>query len=413
MASRASGADTLSRAEEQALARAKRSVAASGRSRTGSGSRRPAARGTPRRRSGTRGRKADRLAALDLFRGVAVVAGVLVLAGTAPATLPAWARPSPWHGLAAADLVLPAFLVAAGVAMAYADARRSGFPAWRRTGRVLRRTLVLVALGVGLNALATADLTTLRWTGLLQRIALAGLLAWLLTRAPRGWQVAGVVAVLVGWWLVLERLAIPGVGVPVALPAANAARTWDTALVDPVHLAFPTDPLGPTTTVLAAVLVVAGVWLGTWLRTRPTGPATAAAMAVAGGWAVVLGVGWAQVTGLNATLWTPAYVLFTGGACLILLAGVYLATEVLPVGRALRPLHLLGRHPLPAYLLPAAAIAWLSRPDGATSAWARTWEGFLAPVFGDLGGVAAGVGLLACSLWLVATLDRRGWHLRA
>lgn len=411
--------DTLTRAEEEALARAKRSV--SQRSGSTSGKRTAArkgssggrAAGTRRRRTGGR-RGAARLESLDLLRGLAVVASVLLVAGTAPATLPPWAAPTPWHGFTAADLVLPVFLVVAGVSLAYADARRERAPTWRRVGRVLRRTLVLVALGLGLSWLADPDLETLRWTGLLQRIGLASLVAWLLTRAPRSWQAAGVLTILVGWWFALERVTVPGAGRGVVAPAANVARWLDTSLVDPRHLVAPTDPLGPTTTLPAALLVVAGVWSGRWLRSRPAGPATAVAMAVAAGWLVVLAVGWAQVTPLNASLWTPPYVLFAAGVALALLAAAYLATDVLPVGRVLTPIRVLGRNPLVAYLVPAAAVAWLSRPDSAgESAWERTWEGFFAPVFGDLGGLALGAGLLAATVWIVTALDRRGWHLRA
>lgn len=405
--------DALTRAEEEALRRARDKVARGGdgaTSRRGGG--KDASAGARKGGGRRRGKRSARLQALDLLRGLAVAATVVLLAGTAPATLPPWAAPSPWHGYAPADLVLPAFLLAAGISLAYADAARARRPAWWRVLRIVRRTVVLVALGLGLSWLADPD--GLRWSGLLQRVGLATLLGWLLTRAPRPWQIGGAVTVLVGWWYVLARVAVPGIGAGRFAPDANVVRWIDGTVVGAEHLVGPTDPLGLATTLPSALLVVAGVWLGSWLRVRPTGPATTAAMTVGGGWLVVLGVGWAQVTPLNATLWTPPYLLFATGVLLLCLAATYLVTEVLPVGRLLRPVLVLGRNPLAGYLLPAAVVAGLSRPgaDG-RAPWARTWESFFAPVFGDLGGLVLAAGLLAGTVWVVGVLDRRGWRLRA
>lgn len=420
MAGASTDRDTLTRAEEQALARAQRTLggrgAPSGRaesSRGGGGNRARGGRpsdGNGRRRAATPTRQPS----LDLLRGLAVVASVLLLAGTAPAELPPWARVSDWHGYALADLVLPAFLVTAGMSLAHLEARLAALPAWRGWLRMLRRTVLLIGLGLGLSWLADPDLVALRWTGLLPRIGLASLLAWLLARAPRRWQVAGVVAVVTGWGTALERVAVPGRDAPGLGPDANLARWVDHTVLGTAHTVGPTDPLGLATTLPAATLVVAGIWLGSWLRRRPAGPATAAAMAVAGAWLGVLAIGWAQVTPLNATLWTPPYLLFATGAVLAAMAVIHVLADLLPLGGLLGPVRSLGRNPLVAYTLPAATVAWLSRPgaDG-RSAWTRTYEGFFGPVFGELGGLALGVGLLALTLWVTAKLDRHGWHLRA
>jgi predicted acyltransferase len=405
-------ADTLTRAEEQALARARRSVAAhAGKGGAGKAATRKhsAAKGAPRKRTAAKGAPA-RSATLDLLRGTGVVATVALLAGSAPATLPPWASPSPWHGITAADLVLPLFLVVAGAAIAWTDATR---PAdWRRTLRVLRRLLVLVALGVGLVWLTDPSLP--RWTGLLQRLGLATALGWLVTRLPRSWQVAGLASVVVGWGLALERVAIPGVGRPVLRPDANLAAWFDDLVLGTEHLAATTDPLGVATLPAAAALVVAGRLLGAWLRARPTGPATTAALVVLGGWLGVLGIGWAQVTPMNAALWTPPFLLFAAGVVLALTGIAHLAAEVLPGERLLAPVQRLGRNALVAYLLPAATIAVASRPgaDG-LSAWARLVDRFAVPVFGDLATPVLAGALLAATWWVVGRLDDRGWHLRA
>jgi predicted acyltransferase len=405
VASTRNAADARSRAEEQALARARRRVAARGR---------PA---PPRAVGRTPGAPA-RSATLDVLRGVGVVGTVVLLAGTPPAVLPDALAPASWHGYRLGDLVLPLFLVVAGASLALAHAGRTGASAWRWRARLARRTVVLLALGLALSWLADPILAELRWTGPLQRVALASLLGWGLTRLPRWWQVAAVGAVLAGWWWVLLRAPVPGPAGDRFAPDGNLARWVDRSLLGPEHVAAPTDPLGLAATLPAALLVVAGVRLGVWLRGRPPGPATAAALAVAGGWLVVLGVVWAQVTPLNPTLMTPSYVLFATGAVLVATAVAHLAAEVLPAGRAVAPLvaplGVLGRNPLVAYVLAAGLVAVAARPGADnTSAWGRLVEEFAAPVFGDLGAVVLAAVLLALVTWVVTRLDRRGRHLRA
>lgn len=422
-------ADTLSRAEEQALARAKRAVEQrDGGTRTKGGGRGGGRGGGPggRRRGGTSRAPARsgarrpavpaRSATLDLLRGAGVVATVLLLAGSAPSSLPPWAEPSGWHGIAGADLVLPLFLLVAGASLAWADAGRAGAPGWRRTGRALRRATLLVALGLAVNWLGSdGDPDTLRWSGLLQRIGLATFLGWLVTRLAPAWQLAAVLAVLAGWGLALERVAAPGVPAGVLRPDANLVAWLDRSLLGPEHLVGPTDPLGLATLPAAVALVVVGRLLGGWFRGRPAGPATSAAMAVLGGWLVVLGVVWAQLTPLNATLWTPPYLLFATGAVAMLAAFAHLAAEVLPGRRLVAPVERLGRNALVAYLLPAGLIALASRPvgDGGMPAWTRLVERFAVPVFGDLAPLVLAAALLALTWSVVVRLDARGWHLRA
>lgn len=409
--------DTLSRAEEEALARAKRAIQGRGGSgRSGGGRAAPEERTTGKRTTTSRGRRRPvapaRSTTLDVLRGLGVVATVVLLAGTPPSAPPPWARPSAWHGIEVADVVLPLFLVVAGASVAWADPARAGAPGWRRTGRALRRVLVLVGLGLALNWLA--DPEPLRWSGLLQRIGLATFLGWLVTRLPRPWQVAATVGVVATWALALERLAAPGVGRGAMRPQENLVAWLDASLLGPQHLVGPTDPLGLATLPAAATLVVGGHLLGSWLRARTAGPATAAALGVAGAWLVVLGVVWAQVTPLNATLATSPFLLFAAGAVLVLAALVHLVTEVLPGARPLAPVARLGRHALVAYLLPATLLALASRPvGGGASAWTRLVERFAVPVFGGLAPVVLAAALLALAWAVVGRLDRRGWQLRA
>ncbi|MGH7278817.1 MAG: DUF5009 domain-containing protein, partial [Candidatus Rokuibacteriota bacterium] len=113
-----------------------------------------------------------RLLSLDAVRGLTVAAMVLVNnPGTWRAVHPPL-RHAEWHGWTPADVVFPFFLFIVGVAIPLA----LGSPRERPgTGillaHVARRSAVIFALGVALNAAYASDWTTLRLPGVLQRIA--------------------------------------------------------------------------------------------------------------------------------------------------------------------------------------------------------------------------------------------------
>ena len=125
-----------------------------------------------------------RFRSLDVFRGATVALMILVNnPGTWKAIYPPLAHAS-WHGWTPTDLVFPFFLFAVGNALALVmPGLRAAGPAafWPR---IAKRTLLIFAIGVLLNAapfvrwdaagdLVLRDWHTLRLMGVLQRIALA------------------------------------------------------------------------------------------------------------------------------------------------------------------------------------------------------------------------------------------------
>src|SRR3546814_7650427 len=84
---------------------------------------------------------------------------------------PAILRHAAWHGLTLADIVFPIFLLIVGISTSLAlDGRRRPM-AWVA---VVRRGAMLFAIGVALNWCLRPELDwgQLRWTGVLQRIAI-------------------------------------------------------------------------------------------------------------------------------------------------------------------------------------------------------------------------------------------------
>src|ERR1044072_2374360 len=94
--------------------------------------------------------RGSRWLALDVLRGAAV-AGMIVV--TSPGD---WSRTySPlqhaeWNGWTLADMIFPTFLFAVRMALALSVPRAADDGAW---GRVARRALALIALGLALSTL--------------------------------------------------------------------------------------------------------------------------------------------------------------------------------------------------------------------------------------------------------------------
>ncbi|HSF07752.1 MAG TPA: DUF5009 domain-containing protein [Methylomirabilota bacterium] len=95
-----------------------------------------------------------RLLSLDAFRGLTIAAMVLV---NNPGTWSAVYRPlthAEWHGWTVTDLVFPFFLFIVGVSITLALGRRraAGDAEGGLAARVVRRAVVIFALGLVLNA---------------------------------------------------------------------------------------------------------------------------------------------------------------------------------------------------------------------------------------------------------------------
>src|ERR1700730_18371577 len=177
-----------------------------------------------------------RLLSLDVFRGITVAAMVLV---NNPGTWRAVYGPlrhADWHGWTPTDLIFPFFLFLFGVAIPLALGRRLG-EGQRRADlvlHILRRSVVIFALGLVLHAVSNFDAATIRIPGVLQRIAVCYLAAALLYVFTE-WHVQASVAgiALLGYWALLTLVPVPGFGAGDLGKEGNLAAWLDRALLGP------------------------------------------------------------------------------------------------------------------------------------------------------------------------------------
>jgi predicted acyltransferase len=365
-----------------------------------------------------------RLLSVDSLRGLTVAGMVLV---NNPGTWSAVYGPlqhAEWHGWTPTDMVFPFFLFVVGVSIPLAlgpalERGAGGLPA-----RVLRRAAVIFALGLLLHALPFFPLATLRVPGVLQRIAVCYLVAALLvlaTRGSRGWRVQAVTAgvLLVGYWLLMTKVAAPGQVAGDLSPDGNLAGYVDRLVLGSRHIWQATrvyDPEGILSTLPATATTLLGVVAGHWLRAgRPAAPIVGG-LAAGGLAAAALGWLWGLSFPVNKPLWTSSYALLMAGLAALALAACHWIIEVRGHRGWAAPFAVLGVHALTLFFLSSlmAKLLFIVRV-GADGPRLQAWmfEHLFAPWASPVNASLA-YALAYVLLWwaLMRALDRSGLRLR-
>lgn len=345
----------------------------------------------------------ERMKALDVFRGVTVAGMILVNSPGNPHAFE-WIRHALWHGLTLADLVFPFFLFAVGASIAFSS--RLDWPS------VFKRTAILFALGIALNLLlAWPSANPVRIPGVLQRIALCYWAAAVLykTTSFRA-QVSLSAGLLFLYALFLQVIPVPGYGAGFPTPEGNWPAWLDRHLLG-AHLYRPQyDPEGIASTATAIVTTLIGLWAGHFLQTEGKDRAWERLLPMGGGLALLGGL-WALALPFNKALWSPSYVLLTGGLALALLAALVYAESRHRLDRGWTWAEALGRNAIGAYIahlvgLKAQRLIVMTLPDGSAGnlrTWltARLFEPWLSTAGASLGYALAYTLLwIAVFLWL-------------
>ncbi len=332
-----------------------------------------------------------RFYALDALRGLAVVLMIFVnWAGNY--SLPPQFGHSEWDGLTLADTVFPSFLVAVGASMPFAT--RTG---WRRAWG---RAAMLYLIGSALVSFKFGLPFGLR-VGVLQLTAVAYIVTWMITRLPRRAQTPVVGALFAGWCAALLWASAPGV-VPGAFGAGTTIGEWADA-----SLGMASHPENPHAWLPAVGSVYIGVLAGQLCREVVDARRRNLRLLALGGAFLGAGLLLSTVIPINKFLWTPSFVLVTGGLAIGTLVVLDLLIPTGSKGFLLRPLVLVGGHPIVVYAFSetvvarANYVAWQDLEPVVTERWGELAAGVAFP----LAAVIAGM-LLA---WI---MERANIHIR-
>ena len=297
----------------------------------------------------------NRLVSLDVFRGITIAGMVLV---NNPGT---WShiywplQHASWHGWTPTDLVFPFFLFIVGVAITLAFGRRveSGGSTRDLYLKIIKRTLIIFAIGLFLNAFPHFGLSDLRIPGVLQRIAVCYFFAsiiFLNTRVRT--QVAITIGLLLFYWLLVKFVPAPGFAAG-DLTKEGSLPSYVDRVVFGKHVwaqAKVYDPEGLLSTIPALATTLIGVLTGHWLRTEKSRMEKVAGMFVVGAVCIALGWAWNSFFPINKALWTSSYVLFTGGLALQFLALCYWLIDIKGYRRWAKPFEVFGLNAIALYV---------------------------------------------------------------
>ena len=300
-----------------------------------------------------------RVLSLDLARGVTIAFMIMVNNNGAAAYHPFCH--SAWNGWTPTDLVFPGFLfmVGASIVLSFSKRLERGDSKAALVRSILRRTLILFALGLVVNGFPHFPLATLRIYGVLQRIALCYLCAGLfyLWRRDAASKVVAIVVLLTGYWILMRYVPVPGFGTPThQIPLLDPDRNWvawlDRKLLPGRLYEGVRDPEGLLSTFPAIGTALLGMLAGMWMRTERPRQQIVAGLLGAAVVLIALGELWNLTFPINKKLWTSSYVLFAAGCSVLLLGVLYWLVDVKPWRRAFsQPWIVFGTNAIFAYML--------------------------------------------------------------
>ena len=351
--------------------------------------------------------KSSRLLSLDVFRGITIAMMILVNDPGDWGHIYSPLEHSVWDGCTPTDLVFPFFLFMVGVSIVYAmeSKKLSGVNQSKMILTALRRMVILILITWFTQVILrwNFDLTKLRLPGVLPRIALVYFICTVLylktSQKTRDLTLAGV---LIGYYLLMTFVPVPGVGYANLNPETNMGAWIDRTLLTPDHLWSSSrtwDPEGLLGTLPAIGTGLFGIRVGTWLkRSDRENSVKVSWMFTYGVIAVIVALFWDLFFPINKALWTSSFVLYTGGLATIALAICFWLIDVQGHRRFTFPFVVFGTNAIAAYVLSGFIPHYFNRINiGSRSIYQILFVPNLSPVNASL----AGAILIVLVLWVV------------
>jgi heparan-alpha-glucosaminide N-acetyltransferase len=351
---------------------------------------------------------AERLVSLDVYRGFVML---LMMAEVLRLSLVSRALPESgfwgflahhqshveWIGCSLHDLIQPSFSFVVGVALPFSLAARTakGQSQSQMAAHAFTRAFILICLGVFLRSV-NRPMTYFTFEDTLTQIGLGyGFLFLLGMRSMRAqWIALGVI--LIGYWLAFALYHLPApdfdtttVGVPKDWPHwmsgfaahwnknTNLAWRFDLWFLNlfPREKPFAFNGGGYATLSFIPTLgtMILGLIAGNVFRSKREPLSKVKWFVIAGVIGLVSGwlIGRLGICPVVKRIWTPSWVLFSGGWCFLLMAAFYTLIDVRGFKRWAFPLLVIGMNSIAAYciaeLLPGFFSATLKTHLGQNS----------------------------------------------
>lgn len=284
-----------------------------------------------------------------------------------------------WIGCSLHDLIQPSFSFLVGVALPYSLASRAaqGASTARLIGHAWWRALVLILLGVLLRS-TSRDATNWTFEDTLSQIGLGYGFLFMLGLRPTRDQWVAFAGILFCTWTAFALWPLPPadfdyakVGVTAkwletnglsGLAAhwqknSNLAWAFDTWWMNlfPREKPFAFNGGGYSTLSFVPTLatMILGLIAGGVLRSAREPAAKVRWLAIAGAASLLAGaaLGWLGICPVVKRIWTPSWVLYSGGWCFLLLALFYLVIDLRQRRKWAFPLVVIGANSIAAYMI--------------------------------------------------------------
>jgi predicted acyltransferase len=340
----------------------------------------------------------QRLASLDVFRGLTIILMIIVNnPGDWDNIYPPFLH-AEWNGCTPTDLVFPFFLFIVGVSVTF-----STNPKNFSYQRIITRALRIILLGLFLNFYSKIQIGTLDGINLLliklfitaiitvlllgdydknvQFYASLGLFVLMIilafggfktyenVRVPGVLQRIGIVYLIISiiyvytnsqiriiigsgilllYWFLMNFIDVPNGNPPNLQPATNLGAWLDDLLLTGHLWAMSKvwDPEGILSTLPAIATGLAGIWTGEVLKRKMPNNKQIIYLLTAGTALLTGGLLWDATFPINKALWTSSYVLFTAGLAMLILGFLYFVIDVNKIDFWIKPFVIFGVNPM-------------------------------------------------------------------
>ena len=355
-----------------------------------------------------------RLLSLDVLRGM-TVAGMILVNNTGKCGYNyAMCTHARWDGFTPADLVFPMFMFLMGIST-YISLRKYNFQCRPTIRKIIKRSLLLVLIGVVMEWLITAidsgiywNVSQLRLMGVMQRLGICyGITALLVITVPHK-RFMPLAFALLAVYLVIQ---LAGNGFEKS--AQNIIGIVDSAVLGTNHVYLQghqfVDPEGILSTIPAVSQVMIGFVCGKIIIDLKENNRRMQSLFLMGTTMLFAGYLLSYGCPLNKRLWSPSFVLLTCGIAALLLALLIYMIDVKQQKKSFAPFEIFGANPLVIYVFSCVA--------GEVFAHCQVhkflFDNLLNPLFGNyFGSFMYGVLFLLCNGLLGYILFKRKIYIK-
>lgn len=350
--------------------------------------------------------KKERLISLDVFRGFTILLMTIVNNPGSWSHIYSPLEHAKWNGCTPTDLVFPFFIFIMGTAIPFAMPNKQ-FDTLV-FNKILVRSLRILCLGLFLNYFSKIELFNLnglalltfrliitagvgyallgkfslkiktylvfgifaillflafspieeykdvRIPGVLQRIGIVYFFTSILyLKTTQKTQLLVISLILIGYWLLLAFVPVPGIGEANFEKGTNLTA-WVDNFILKGHLRDFTktwDPAGVLSTLPAIASGLSGLYIGQILKLKIPQIEIAKKTAVIGIILIIIGLIWNLFFPINKSLWSSSYVLYSAGLATIFFTLLYYLIDVLNYKKWTKILLIWGVNPMIVFFL--------------------------------------------------------------